>query len=67
MNEAGTPVAVLDANVLYSAPLRHLLIWLAVLEAYEARWTAEIQDEWTGSLIANRPDLNGQRSRERVI
>ena len=39
------PIAVIDANVLYSAPLRHLLIWLAVVEAFDARWTDTIQDE----------------------
>ena len=29
MSEDEAPIAVLDANVLYSAQLRHLLIWLA--------------------------------------
>ena len=31
------PVAILDANVLYSASLRHLLIWLAITEAFDLR------------------------------
>ena len=55
------PIAVIDANVLYSAPLRHLLIWLAVVEAFDARWTDTIQDEWTRSLLANEPRLNPVR------
>ena len=28
-------VAILDANVLYSASLRHLLFWLAITEAFD--------------------------------
>lgn len=55
------PVAVLDANVLYSAPLRHLLIWLAVSEAFRARWTDRIQNEWTRALLANRSELDPAR------
>jgi hypothetical protein len=55
------PVAVLDANVLYSASLRHLLIWLAVTEAFDARWTEIIQDEWTRSLLRDEPRLDARR------
>ena len=61
MSEAGCPVAVLDANVLYSASLRHLLISLAVAEAFEARWTDMIQDEWTRSLLRDKPHLDARR------
>lgn len=49
--------AVLDANVLYPATLRSLLIDLAVLGAYQAHWTAQIQQEWQHNLLENRPDL----------
>ena len=56
-----TPVAILDANVLYSASLRHLLIWLAVTEAFDARWTEAIQDEWTRSLLCDQLDLDAKR------
>jgi PIN domain len=56
-----TPVAILDANVLYSASLRHLLIWLAVVEAFDARWTEAIQDEWTRALLRDRPALDARR------
>ncbi len=61
MSEATVPVAVLDANVLFSASLRHLLIWLAVTEAFDARWTAAVQDEWTQSLLADQPHLDAAK------
>lgn len=49
--------AVLDACVLYPAPLRDLLLSLAAGELFGARWTSMIQDEWVRNLAANRPDL----------
>jgi len=49
--------AVLDACVLYPAPLRDLLLSLAAAGIYQARWTRVIQDEWIRKLSANRPDL----------
>ncbi len=42
--------AILDANVLYSAPLRDLLLQLAFVGLYQARWSAEIDDEWNATL-----------------
>lgn len=62
------PVAILDANVLYAASLRHLLIWLAVTEAFDARWTETIQDEWTRSLLRDQPGLDVRRiTRTRLL
>ena len=52
------PLAVLDANVLYSASIRHLLIALAVSRAYYARWTLAIEEEWVSALLRTRPDLD---------
>ena len=49
--------ALLDANVLYPNLLRDLLISLALSGLYSARWTEQINDEWTRSLKANRPEL----------
>jgi predicted nucleic acid-binding protein len=49
--------AILDANVLYPNLLRDLLLSLASAGLYHARWTSEINDEWTRNLIVNRPDL----------
>lgn len=48
---------VYDACVLYPAPLRDLLMHLALTDLYRARWTDMIHDEWTRNLLANRPDL----------
>lgn len=51
-------VAVLDACVLYPAPLRDFLIRLAMHGLYQARWTSEIHEEWVSNLLLKRPDLN---------
>ena len=50
-------VAVLDACVLYPPSLRDLLMWLATIAAYEARWTEEIHAEWTRNVLADHPDV----------
>lgn len=58
-----TPVqtAVLDANVLYPAHLRDVLLWLAVGGFYRPQWSDRIHDEWTRNLLANRPDLSAEQ------
>jgi predicted nucleic acid-binding protein len=53
--------AVLDACVLYPAPLRDLFMHLAIVGAFQARWTADIHEEWTRNILANRPDLSRER------
>ena len=53
-------VVLLDANVLYSAPLRDLLLQLAVAGLFQARWSADIDDEWRRNLIAARSELAPQ-------
>lgn len=50
-------VALLDACVLYPAPLRDLLMQLAKAGLYQARWSAGIHAEWTAAVLRNRPDL----------
>jgi len=57
--------AVLDACVLYSAPLRDFLLRLAEDNAFYPLWTEEIQNEWMRNLQRNRPDLK-QVSLERT-
>lgn len=47
--------ALLDANVLYPAPVRDLLLQLAVSDVYRARWTADIHQEWIEHLLRNEP------------
>jgi len=54
-------VALLDANVLYPAPLRDFLLRLAQAELFTPRWSAEIHDEWIRNLLINRPDLKASQ------
>lgn len=54
-------VAMLDANVLYSPPLRDLLIRLSIQELYQARWTDQIQAEWIEAVLRRRPDIDKAR------
>ena len=37
--------ALFDANVLYPAPLRDLLLQLAVADLFRPKWTADIHRE----------------------
>lgn len=48
---------IYDACVLYPAPLRDLLMRLALSDLFRARWTDLIHDEWTRNVLKNRPDL----------
>jgi len=58
MSRSPVIIALLDANVLYPAPLRDYLLHLAMLGVFEPIWTAAIQDEWIRNLVKARPDLN---------
>lgn len=49
--------AFFDANVLYPAPLRDLLIELALVGHFRAKWSNSIHEEWIENLLGNRPDL----------
>jgi len=53
-----TPTAFLDANVLYPAPLRDLLIHLSLVDVVKLKWSDEVHDEWIKNLLANRPDIS---------
>lgn len=48
--------AIFDANVLYSARLRDLLLSLAGTGLFRARWTTMIHDEWIRALRAKGYD-----------
>jgi hypothetical protein len=50
--------AVLDANVIYPAFLRDVLLRLAASGLYQPHWTARIHDEWIRNVIRDRPDLS---------
>ena len=47
---------VLDACVLYPRLLRDVLLSLAHADLYTARWTMEIEREWTASLLRKMPE-----------
>jgi len=51
-------IVLYDACVLYPAPLRDLLMQLALADLFQARWTDAIHDEWTRNVLANRPDIS---------
>jgi predicted nucleic acid-binding protein len=48
--------ALLDANVLYPAPMRDLLLQLTVTDLFKARWSADIHREWIEALLRNEPN-----------
>lgn len=56
---------VYDACVLYPAPLRSFLMYLALTGLYRARWTSEIHEEWIRS--ATRDYANFAREQAEAI
>jgi predicted nucleic acid-binding protein len=46
---------ILDANVLYPAPIRDILLQLSVADMFRAKWTADIHREWIEALLRNEP------------
>lgn len=70
--------ALLDANILYPAPVRDLMMQLALDDVFRARWTADIHREWIEALLRNDPkrdrsklertrDLMNQHTRDALI
>ena len=58
---------VYDACVLYPAPLRDLLLQLALSDLFRGHWTKDIHAEWMRNVAADRPDLTPdqlERTRE---
>jgi predicted nucleic acid-binding protein len=53
----GRYTAVLDACVLFSRLQRDVLLSRAHADLYTARWTQDIEREWTTSLVAQYPDI----------
>lgn len=53
--------AVLDACVLYPAPLRDFLLELAACGLFRARWSDMIHAEWMRNVLRDRPDLSAER------
>jgi len=50
--------AILDACVLYPAPLRDFLLTIAEGELYLPKWSDTIHDEWSRNLVKKREDLD---------
>lgn len=48
---------VFDACVMYPAPLRSLLMYLALTGQFRARWSEDIHEEWIRNLLLVRKDL----------
>jgi hypothetical protein len=55
---------VLDANVLYPAPLRDLFMRLMLTDLFKARWTDKIHEEWIEALL--RKDKHDRATLERT-
>lgn len=56
-NMASNYTALYDACVLYPAPLRDLLLQLALTDLFRAKWTDQIHEEWIRNVRKDRPDL----------
>lgn len=50
-------IVLYDACVLYPAPVRDLLMHLALADLYHAKWTNEIHEEWIRGVLRTRKDL----------
>jgi hypothetical protein len=61
--------ALLDANVLFPAPLRDVFLQLAVTDLFRAKWTADIHREWMGALLRSQPQRDRaalERTRDKM-
>lgn len=54
---------ILDACVLYPRLLRDVLLSLAHADLYTARWTLEIEQEWTTALLKQYPGMEASVGR----
>jgi predicted nucleic acid-binding protein len=53
----GSLCAFLDASVLYPVSLRNLLMTLTFNGLFQARWSADVHEEWIRSVRRDRPDI----------
>lgn len=58
MTAAAPVAAFLDANVLYPALLRSILMRLALADLYRPLWSDAVHEEWIAALLRNRPELD---------
>lgn len=52
---------IYDACVLYPAPLRDLLMRLALTDLFRARWTDDIHEEWIRNVLKNNANLRREQ------
>lgn len=57
---------VLDACVLYPAPIRDILLSLAAEGLFIAKWSDIIQDEWLRNLLKKRADLKKEQLNQTI-
>lgn len=48
---------IYDACVLYPAPLRSFLMYLAMTNLYRARWSDDIHEEWMRNAVKDYPNF----------
>ncbi len=60
-------IAVLDACVLYNAPIRDILLSFSAEGLFTVKWSDMIQQEWLRNLLKNRPDLNKEQLNQTVF
>jgi hypothetical protein len=53
--------AIIDACVLYSAPVRDLIVRVAQAGLLHARWSEQIHEEWMRNLLENNPSIIPER------
>jgi predicted nucleic acid-binding protein len=53
--------ALLDANVLYPAPVRDIFLQLAQTDLFKAKWSQDIHREWIEALLRNEPHRDRSR------
>ncbi len=61
--------ALLDANILYPAPMRDIFLQMAVDDLFRANWTVDIHREWINALLRNEPHRDRatlERTRDRM-
>jgi predicted nucleic acid-binding protein len=56
-----TFTAFFDANVLFGARLRSLVIEAAKTGLFRAKWTEQIHHEWMDAVLRQRPDITLER------
>ncbi len=63
---SGGSTVILDACVLYPAPIRDLMLSMASEGLFKPKWTYIIQNEWVRSLLENRTDLKAEHLQQTI-